>query len=72
MTSEVAAPFRIGLLGLGTVGAAFRELLEERADTIEAEVGLRAELSGVLTTREGDFDQIQRESEQIVEQISGT
>jgi homoserine dehydrogenase len=72
VTSEVAAPFRIGLLGLGTVGAAFRELLEERADTIEAEVGLRAELSGVLTTREGDFDQILRDSDLIVELIGGT
>jgi homoserine dehydrogenase len=70
--SEVAAPFRIGLLGLGTVGAAFRELLEERADTIEAEVGLRAELSGVLTTREGDFDEILRDSDLIVELIGGT
>ncbi|HEY8770340.1 MAG TPA: homoserine dehydrogenase [Thermoleophilaceae bacterium] len=72
MTSEVAAPFRIGLLGLGTVGAAFRELLEDRADTIEAEVGLRAELSGVLTTSEGDFDEILRDSDLIVELIGGT
>jgi homoserine dehydrogenase len=68
----VAAPFRIGLLGLGTVGAAFRELLEDRADTIEAEVGLRAELSGVLTTSEGDFDEILRDSDLIVELIGGT
>jgi len=72
VTSEVAAPFRIGLLGLGTVGAAFRELLEDRADTIEAEVGLRAELSGVLTTSEGDFDEILRDSDLIVELIGGT
>jgi homoserine dehydrogenase len=65
-------PFRVGLLGLGTVGGAFRELIEERADTIEAEVGLRPELAGVLTTREGDFDEILRHSDLIVELIGGT
>ena len=45
-----AQPFRIGLLGHGTVGAAFEQLLAERADAIAAEVGFRPELSGVLTT----------------------
>jgi homoserine dehydrogenase len=70
VTSE--GTFRVGLLGLGTVGGAFRELIEERADTIEAEVGLRPELSGVLTTREGDFDEILRDSDLIVELIGGT
>jgi homoserine dehydrogenase len=65
-------PFRIGLLGLGTVGGAFRDLLAERGDTIEQEVGLRPELSGTLTTREGDFDQILRDSDLIVELIGGT
>ncbi|MEA2376276.1 MAG: homoserine dehydrogenase [Thermoleophilaceae bacterium] len=55
MTSE---PFRIGLLGHGTVGSAFAELLEERAGAIEAEVGLRPELSGVLTRSQGDFEDL--------------
>jgi homoserine dehydrogenase len=36
-----AEPFRIGVLGHGTVGSAFAGLLEERADAIEAEVGRR-------------------------------
>ena len=32
-------PVRIGLLGRGTVGAAFAELLGERADAVEAATG---------------------------------
>jgi len=62
----------VGLLGHGTVGSAFRELLEERAGTIAAELGLRPEIAGVLTTREGDFDQILRDSDLVVELIGGT
>ena len=72
MTSEAAGAFRVGLLGHGTVGSAFRELLEERAGTIAAELGLRPEIAGVLTTREGDFDQILRDSDLVVELIGGT
>ncbi|MEA2331732.1 MAG: homoserine dehydrogenase [Thermoleophilaceae bacterium] len=68
MTSE---RFRIGLLGHGTVGSAFAELLEARADAIEAEVGLRPELSGVLTRSEGDFADILERSDLIVELIGG-
>jgi homoserine dehydrogenase len=63
--------FRIGLLGHGTVGAAVAELLEARADAIEAEVGLRPELSGVLTRSEGDFADILERSDLIVELIGG-
>ena len=37
-TSE---PFRVGLLGHGTVGAAFEALLAERADAVAATTGLR-------------------------------
>jgi homoserine dehydrogenase len=65
-------PFRVGLLGHGTVGGAFHELLEERADAIEAEIGLRPEISGLLTTRDGDFDDILGKSDLIVELIGGT
>ncbi len=35
-----APDYRIGLLGLGTVGAAFDALLEERADEIARLTGL--------------------------------
>jgi homoserine dehydrogenase len=65
-------PFRVGLLGHGTVGAAFEELLTERADAIAAEVGARPEISGVLTRSGGDFDDIIERSDLIVELIGGT
>jgi homoserine dehydrogenase len=65
-------PFRVGLLGHGTVGSAFRELLEARAGAIEAEVGLRPELSGVLTRSQGGFDEILEGSDLIVELMGGT
>jgi homoserine dehydrogenase len=72
VTSETAGPFRVGLLGHGTVGSAFKELLESRADTIAAEVGVRPEVAGVLTRSQGDFEQILRDSDLVVELIGGT
>jgi homoserine dehydrogenase len=63
--------FRIGLLGHGTVGAAFAGLVEERADAIEAEVGMRPVLSGVLTRSRGDFREILERSDLIVELMGG-
>src|SRR5918997_2596879 len=64
-------PFRVGLLGHGTVGSAFRELIEERADAIEADVGRRPEISGVLTRSRGDFEDILERSDLIVELMGG-
>jgi homoserine dehydrogenase len=63
--------FRIGLLGHGTVGGAFAALLEERSEAIESEVGLRPELSGVLTRSRGDFDDLLERSDLIVELMGG-
>jgi homoserine dehydrogenase len=63
--------FRIGLLGHGTVGSSFARLLEERADAIEAEVGMRPRLSGVLTRSRGDFGEILEGSDLIVELMGG-
>jgi homoserine dehydrogenase len=63
--------FRVGLLGHGTVGSSFARLLEERADAIEAEVGLRPRLSGVLTRSRGDFEDILDGSDLIVELMGG-
>jgi homoserine dehydrogenase len=63
--------FRVGLLGHGTVGSAFERLLEERAGAIEAEHGIRPELSGVLTRSHGDFEDILARSELIVELMGG-
>jgi homoserine dehydrogenase len=67
-TSE---PFRVGLLGHGTVGAAFERLLEERTGAVAATTGLRPQLSGVLTRSRGDFEAILEGSDLIVELIGG-
>ena len=72
MSEEPAKPVRIGLLGRGTVGAAFATLLAERADAVEAATGRRPELAGVLTRGEGDFDQILERSDLVVELMGGT
>ena len=64
--------FSVGLLGRGTVGGAFHELLEERAGAIEAATGMRPEIAGVLTRSQGDFDEILESSDLIVEVMGGT
>jgi len=71
MSDSGPKPVRIGLLGRGTVGAAFAELLAERADAVEAATGRRPEISGVLTRSGGDFDSILAGSDLIVELIGG-
>jgi homoserine dehydrogenase len=63
--------FRVGLLGHGTVGAAFATLLPLQADRIQRITGLRPELSGVLTSRRGSFEEILEQSDLIVELIGG-
>jgi homoserine dehydrogenase len=63
--------FRIGLLGRGTVGGAFAELLPQRAGQIEAITGMRPEITGVLRRSEGDFDQILEGADLVVEVIGG-
>jgi homoserine dehydrogenase len=65
-------PIRIGLLGRGTVGGAFAELLAERAEAVEAATGRRPEIAGVLTRDEGDFSEILGRSDLVVELIGGT
>ncbi|HEY7456947.1 MAG TPA: homoserine dehydrogenase, partial [Solirubrobacterales bacterium] len=65
-------PVRIGLLGRGTVGGAFAELLAERAEAVAAATGRRPELAGTLTRGEGEFGEILDRSDLIVELIGGT
>jgi len=69
---SMSDPVRIGLLGRGTVGAAFADLLAARADAVEAATGRRPEISGVLTRTEGDFGAILERSDLIVELLGGT
>jgi homoserine dehydrogenase len=64
-------PFRIGLLGHGTVGGAFDALLAERADAIVPVTGMRPEIVGVLTRSRGDFEDILSRSDLIVELLGG-
>jgi homoserine dehydrogenase len=63
--------FRVGLLGHGTVGSAFAALLPQQAARIERITGLRPELSGVLSRRQGSFDEILGRSDLIVELMGG-
>jgi homoserine dehydrogenase len=72
MSSEPSKPVRIGLLGHGTVGAAFAGLVAERAGAVEAATGRRPEIAGVLTRGEGDFGEILERSDLIVEVMGGT
>jgi homoserine dehydrogenase len=72
MSEEPAKRVRIGLLGHGTVGAAFATLLDERADAVEAATGRRPELAGVLTRSKGDFAEILESSDLVVELMGGT
>ncbi len=66
-----APPFRIGLLGRGTVGSAFETLVAERADRVAEITGLRPEIVGVLRRSEGDFEQILAASDLVVEVMGG-
>jgi len=70
-TAMTETAFRIGLLGHGTVGAAFEELLAQRAEHVEAITGLRPQLSGVLTRSRGDFEEILAGCDLVVELIGG-
>jgi homoserine dehydrogenase len=63
---------KVGILGKGTVGSAFRALLEDRADMVEEVSGRRPEVAGVLSSRDGDFDEILAASDIVVELIGGT
>ena len=62
---------RVGLLGHGTVGAAFEELLAQRAERVEQLTGRRPQITGVLTRSRGDFEEILAGCDLIVELIGG-
>ena len=67
----MAEPFRIGLLGHGTVGGAFAALVAERADEVERLTGRRPEISGVLTRSRGTADDVVGGADLIVEVMGG-
>jgi homoserine dehydrogenase len=63
--------FRVGLLGHGTVGAAFAAMLPAQAERIERITGLRPVLSGVVTRSQGSFEELLEGSDLLVELIGG-
>jgi homoserine dehydrogenase len=63
--------FRVGLLGRGTVGDAFAELLPQHAARIKLITGLAPSISGVLTRSSGSFEELLERSDLIVELIGG-
>ena len=71
MVIEMPEPLRIGLLGRGTVGGAFEQLIGERAEAVAATTGRMPELAGILTRSSGDFEQILNDSDVIVEVMGG-
>jgi homoserine dehydrogenase len=64
-------PFQVGLLGHGTVGSAFAQLLGERAEEIERFNGRRPVISGVLTRSKGSFEEILSDADLLVELMGG-
>jgi homoserine dehydrogenase len=65
-------PFRIGLLGHGTVGGALAQLLPERADQIAAITGVRPEITGVHTRSNGTtFEAVLDDCDLLAELIGG-
>jgi homoserine dehydrogenase len=68
---DPGVPFRVGLLGHGTVGSGFSALLAERADEIERFNGRRPVISGILTRSQGDFAEILAGADLLVELIGG-
>jgi homoserine dehydrogenase len=62
----------VGILGKGTVGGAFKKLLEDRADMVEEVSGRRPKVTGVLSSKKGSFDEILAASDIVVELIGGT
>jgi homoserine dehydrogenase len=64
-------PFNIGLLGCGTVGSAFAELLAQRADEIERINDRRPVISGVLTRTRGSFEEILAGADLLLELMGG-
>ena len=74
MTSEADAvtPFRIAVIGHGTVGAALAALVPERADQIAAITGMRPQITGIHTRSRGTrFDEILAGCDLVAELIPG-
>jgi homoserine dehydrogenase len=67
----MAETFKVGLLGHGTVGSAFAQMVAERADAIVPVTGLRPEITGILTRSQGSFEEVLAGADLIVELMGG-
>jgi homoserine dehydrogenase len=67
----MAETFRVGLLGHGTVGSAFAQMVAERADAIVPVTGMRPEVTGILTRSQGSFDEVLANADLVVELMGG-
>jgi homoserine dehydrogenase len=67
----MAEPFRIALLGHGTVGGAFAQLVAERADHVAHTTGMRPEVTHVVTRSQGSFEEALERSDLVVEVMGG-
>src|SRR3954451_22071826 len=67
----VPETYRVGLLGHGTVGAAFEALLADRADAFVPITGMRPEITGILTRSRGNFEELLEGCDLVVEMIGG-
>jgi homoserine dehydrogenase len=70
-SSSSGETVRIGILGRGTVGGAFKRLLGERAEMVAEVTGRQPRVSGVLSRGKGDFGRILSRSDVIVELMGG-
>jgi homoserine dehydrogenase len=68
---EKTAEVHVGILGKGTVGGAFKELLTDRAEMVAEVSGRRPKVTGVLSSKKGNFDEILAASDIVVELIGG-
>jgi homoserine dehydrogenase len=68
---EKTADVHVGILGKGTVGGAFKELLTDRAEMVAEVSGRRPKVTGVLSSKKGNFDEILAASDIVVELIGG-
>jgi len=71
MSESTATPFKIGLLGHGTVGASVADLVAARGDRIAEITGARPVISGVLTRSRGDVDEVIAGADLVVEVMGG-
>jgi len=71
MSESTATPFKIGLLGHGTVGASVADLVAARGDRIAEITGAKPVISGVLTRSRGDVDEVIAGADLVVEVMGG-